>query len=70
MEGLNRIETTIDEISHKDVARVWDVSSLVEKLEKIMELPVDISANCNWCTDGLNIAFFDKEVLYFLTENA
>jgi hypothetical protein len=60
LEGLNRIKTTIDEISHEDVACVWDVSTLVEKLEKIMELSVDISTNSDRCTDWLDVAFLNK----------
>jgi len=32
LECLNRIKSAVDKIAHKDVPRVWDVTSLVEKL--------------------------------------
>ena len=30
LESLNRVETSVDEISHENISRVWDLSSLVE----------------------------------------
>jgi hypothetical protein len=33
LESLNRVETTINEISHEDVASVGDLASLVKKLK-------------------------------------
>jgi hypothetical protein len=60
LEGLDRVKTAIDKISHENIARLGDFSSFVEKLKKIMELSVNISTNSNWCAYGLNIAFFDE----------
>lgn len=60
LECLNRIKSAVDKIAHKDVPRVWDVTSLVEKLEEIMELTMDITANGNWSADWLNITLFNK----------
>ena len=36
---------TIDEISHKDVVGIWDVTTDAEQLEEVVELTVDISDN-------------------------
>ena len=30
LECFNRVETSIDEIAHEDVSRVWDFTALVE----------------------------------------
>ena len=30
LEGLDRVETSVNEISHEDVSSVWDLTTLVE----------------------------------------
>ena len=68
LEGLNGVVATIDEVSHEYIAGVWDLTSLLEKLKKIMELTVDVSANCNWGANGLHVALLDQDLLDLLTE--
>lgn len=46
-ESFDRIVASVDEISHEDVRGLRDVSSLVEQLEKVVELSMDVSANCD-----------------------
>ena len=31
LEGLNRVESSVNKISHEDVSGVWDLATLVEK---------------------------------------
>lgn len=68
LEGLDGVVATVDEVSHEDVAGVWDLTSLFEKLEKIMELTVDVSANCNWGANRLDVALLDEDLLDLLAE--
>jgi hypothetical protein len=35
-----------------------------------MELPVDITADCDGCADGLNVTLFDKDLLDFFAEDS
>ena len=70
LEGLNGVVAAIDEITHEDVAGVGDLTALFEKLEEVMELTVDITADGDWGAHGLHIGFFDQDLLDFLTEDA
>ena len=47
LEGLNRVEASVDEVTHENVSGVWDLSSLVEQLQQIVELSMDITTNLN-----------------------
>ena len=68
LKGLDGVVTTVDEVSHENIAGVWNLTSLFKKLKKIVELTVDISANCNWSADRLDVAFFDQNLLDLLAE--
>ena len=70
LEGLNGVIAAIDEITHEDVAGVGDLTALFEKLEEVMELTVDITADGDRGTDGLHIAFLDQDLLDFLAKDA
>ena len=70
LEGLNRVETSVYEIAHENVACVWDFTTFIEKFQKIMELAVDVTTDGYWSFDRLDIAFFDQNLLNFLTENS
>lgn len=66
LECLDRVESTIDEITHENVAGVRDLTALVEELEQIVELAVNVSANRDGSLDRLNVAFLDEDFLDFL----
>jgi len=70
LEGLNGVIAAIDEITHEDVAGVGDLTALFEKLEEVMELTVDITADGDRGADGLHIAFLDQDLLDFLAKDA
>jgi len=55
-ECLYGVETTVNEIAHKNVAGLGNFSSLVEELDQIMELSMDISTDSNGCAHGLDVA--------------
>ena len=69
LEGLDRVEATIDEVAHENVAGVRDFTAFVEQLEKIVELAVDVSANRDRSLDWLDVAFLDEDFLDFLAED-
>lgn len=69
LEGLDRVEATIDEVAHENVAGVRDFTAFVEQLEKIVELAVNVSANCDRSLDRLNVAFLNEDFLDFLAED-
>jgi hypothetical protein len=46
-ESFDRIISSVNKITHKDVGCVWNVSSLVEELKKVVKLSMDVPAYCN-----------------------
>ena len=70
LEGFNRVESSVDKVTHENVARRWDLATLVEQLEQIVELAMNITADSHWSFDRLNVAFFDEDLLDFLAKDA
>ena len=70
LEGLNRVEPSVYKVSHENVSGFWNLTALVEELQKIMELSMDISTDGYWSFNWLHIAFFNQDFLDFLTENS
>eukprot|EP00350_Pseudokeronopsis_sp_OXSARD2_P009129 CAMPEP_0170550162 /NCGR_PEP_ID=MMETSP0211-20121228/8226_1 /TAXON_ID=311385 /ORGANISM="Pseudokeronopsis sp., Strain OXSARD2" /LENGTH=117 /DNA_ID=CAMNT_0010856549 /DNA_START=544 /DNA_END=894 /DNA_ORIENTATION=+ len=48
LESLHRVVTSINEVSHKDVASVRDVSTHFEELQEVLELPMDVPTYFHW----------------------
>lgn len=55
------VVTSIDEVSDEDVFVVWEFSSYLEEFKKVEELPMDITADVYWGTNGLNVRFFEQD---------
>lgn len=70
LECFHGIEASIDKITHENVAGVWDLTTLVEELEEIVELAVNISADSDWSFNWLDVAFLNKDFLDFLAEDS
>jgi len=70
LESLNTVETSVYEITHENVACVWDFTTFIKKFQKIMELAVDITTDGYWSFHRLDIALFNENLLYFLAENS
>lgn len=70
LESLNRVETSVNKISHENVSSVWDLTAFVEKFQKVVELTMDISTDCDWSFDWLNVTFFDQNFFNFLAEDS
>ena len=70
LEGLNRVESSVHEVSHEDVASVRDFTALIEEFEEIMELTMDVSADGDWSLDWLDVALFDEDLLDLLAKDS
>jgi hypothetical protein len=62
LECFDGVESSVDKISHENIASVWNFTALVEKFQKIVELSMDISTNGNRSFNWLNITFFDQNL--------
>lgn len=54
-DRFDRIESTINIISHEQIVRVRWFSTNTEELHQIVKLSMDISANCDGAFDRLDI---------------
>ena len=54
--------------SHKNVARIRNISTLPQQLEQIPELAVDISTDGDWTRYGLDVRFFHEDISDFVAE--
>lgn len=70
LESLNWVESSVYEVTHKDISRVWDFTALIEKLKKIMELSMDISADSNWRFDWLDVTLLNEDLLNLFAQNS
>ena len=70
LEGLDRVVPAIDKIAHENVSSVRDLTSFLKKFEQVMELAMDVAANCHWGAHRLHIAFLDQDLLYLFTQDA
>ena len=70
LESLNRIKSSVDKVTHENVSCIWNLSTLVEKFEEIIELSMDVTAYGHWCLNWLEIALFYKDFFYFFTQDS
>lgn len=54
-DSLNGIVTAVNIVSHEEIVGVWEVSSNLEELLKIVELAVNVSTHCDWGADRLDV---------------
>jgi CRISPR/Cas system-associated protein Cas5 (RAMP superfamily) len=57
-DGLERVISSIDVISQKEIVAVGNVSSNFEQLHQIVELAVHVSADVDWGSNIYDIGFF------------
>jgi len=60
-DSLNRVIATIDVIAHEEVVSVWGLATNFEKFLQIVELAVNITANCYGCSHLRHIRLIDKD---------
>ena len=61
-ECFNAISSPIDIIAHEDVIGVGRESAYFEQLEKIVELAMNVSADCDWAAHLHYIAFLFEDI--------
>ena len=49
--------SSINIITHKKIICIWSLSAYFKQFHQIIELPVDVTTNCYWSFNRLNIAF-------------
>ena len=52
--------TSVNIITHEQVVRLWNFSSDLEQLHKIMELSMDVTTNDDRCSDWDYIGFLSE----------
>ena len=70
LEGLNGVVAAIDKVTHEDVAGIRNLTTFFKKLEKVVELTVDVATDSDGSADWLDIALFDKDLLDLLAKDA
>lgn len=53
-DSLNRVVTTVNIVTHEEIVGFGALTSDLEQFNQIMELTVNVSANCDW---GVNFAY-------------
>ena len=70
LEGLHGIESTIDKVSHENVACVWDLATFVEQFQQVVELAMNVTADGDGSLDWLDVAFLNEDLFDFFAEDA
>ena len=70
LESLDRVVASIDEVTHEDVAGIRNLATFFKKLEEVVELTMNITADSDGSADRLDIALFNEDLLDLFTENA
>jgi len=68
-DGLNRVVASVNVVAHEQVVVVWQLTSNFEKFFQIVELSMDVTADSDWGSNRLHIAFFHKDLLGLLAES-
>ena len=62
-DGLDGVISTIDVVSHEEVVGLRRLAADLKELAKIMELPVDITADGHWRGHRLDVRLRDEDFL-------
>ena len=65
---LHGVVASVDVVTHEQVVVVRDLPTNFEKFFQIVELAVDVTANCDWSSHWLHIALFVQDVFSFLAK--
>lgn len=61
--GLQRVVSPIDVVAHEEVVRVGTRTADAEQFRQVVELPVNVTADCYWGLDGLYIGLLLQNFL-------
>ena len=68
LKSLHWIVASIDVVTHEYVVGCGDHSTLLKKLEQIVELAMDIATDSDWCGDWLYIGLLDQQLFYLVAK--
>jgi len=60
-ERLDGVEASVHEVAHEEVVGVWTETTDFEELHHVPELAVDVTTNCNWRIDDLDVRLLDQD---------
>jgi len=66
---LHRVVASVNVVAHEKVVGVWGPASDSEELHQIVELPVDVSADCHRTPHLLHIALLRQDLLRLVAES-
>jgi hypothetical protein len=52
---FDRVVATINIVAHEKIVSIRTVATNTEKFNQIMELAMNVSTNCDWTTNELNV---------------
>lgn len=61
-ERLNTIEPAVYKISQEKIAYARNISAISKKLQQVIELSMNIAANCDGRVDTLNVPFLHQDL--------
>ena len=54
-DSLDTVVAAIDVVTHEEVVRVWGLPTNLEQLTQVMELAMNVTADCHWGTHLLHV---------------
>lgn len=60
-DSFEGVVASIHVISQEEIVSIGDIPSDSEEFHEVVELPVDVTADVDWCADVDDIGFFGKD---------
>jgi len=57
LKSLKTIIASVHVVAEEDILYIRYLASLFEEFQQIVELTVNVTANCDWCAQMLEVAF-------------
>ena len=70
LESLDRVVASIDEVTHEDVAGIRNLATFFKKLEEVVELTMNITADSYGRTNWLYVALINQNFFDLLAEDS
>lgn len=67
--SLDRVVSSVNIVTHEKVVVIWELTTNLEEFFQIIELSMDITANCDWRPHRLDIALINQDFLGFLAKS-
>jgi hypothetical protein len=64
------VVSTVNVVTHEHIGGIRNLTAFVKQLQQVVELTMDVTANCNWGRNWLNIALFNQDFLNLFAKNS